>query len=505
MNRRQDVPMQRRRQMLKQSERAVDGDHVQAQPTGYRMFTEAQLDEIHLASLEILRRTGVRVYEAQALTLLQEAGCVVTDENLVRFPAAVVEDALLHAPSRIVLCDRAGRQRMYLEGHRTYYGTGSDLPNTLDMETGERRPSLLSDVQDLARLADSLPNLDFVMSMALPSDVPVETSDRRSFLAMIENTTKPVVFTAWDEAGLADIIGMAETIAGGADELALKPFLLAYLEPSSPLRHSEVVLRKMLMMADHRLPFVYAPGPVEGASAPVTPAGSLAMANAEVLSGLAIAQLRRRGTPFVWGSGSGPLDMRTMVASYGSPEFMLHCMGMSELAHHYYHLPVWGFSGCSDSKLPDIQAGIESALWILWTALSGANLVHDIGYIESGLTASAEMVVINDEIIGLVRRLTGGIDISPETLALEVIHEVGPGGDYLSTAHTARNFRKAWYPHLFDRRSHPAWLEAGRPTAIKSARERARQAIATHVPTPLPPATLEALRAILAEAEARIA
>jgi trimethylamine--corrinoid protein Co-methyltransferase len=181
--------------MLKQSERAVDGDHVQAQPTGYRMFTEAQLDEIHLASLEILRRTGVRVYEAQALTLLQE-------------------------------------QRMYLEGHRTYYGTGSDLPNTLDLETGERRPSLLSDVQDLARLADSLPNLDFVMSMALPSDVPVETSDRRSFLAMIENTTKPVVFTAWDEAGLADIIAMAETIAGGADELALKPFLLAYLEPS---------------------------------------------------------------------------------------------------------------------------------------------------------------------------------------------------------------------------------------------------------------------------------
>ena len=182
-------------------------------------------------------------------------------------------------------------------GRRTYFGTGSDLPNILDLETGERRLSLLSDVADTARLADSLANLDFVMSMALPSDVPSATSDRRSFLTMIENTTKPLVFTAWDEGGLADIVAMAEVVAGGAEQLSLNPFLLAYLEPSSPLQHSETVLAKMMIMADKRLPFVYAPGPVEGASAPVTPAGSLVMANAEILSGITIAQLRRRGTP----------------------------------------------------------------------------------------------------------------------------------------------------------------------------------------------------------------
>jgi trimethylamine--corrinoid protein Co-methyltransferase len=197
--------------------------------------------------------------------LLQDAGCVVTDENLVRFPAAVIENALTVAPSRIVLCSRTSEPRVRLEGHRVYFGTGSDLPHTLDLETGERRLSLLSDVANVARLVDSLPNLDFVMSMALPSDVPVQTSDRRSFLAMIENTVKPIVFTAWDEAGLADIIAMAEAIAGGPDELKLNPFLLAYLEPSSPLQHTEVVLRKLLMMADRGLPFVYAPGPIEGA------------------------------------------------------------------------------------------------------------------------------------------------------------------------------------------------------------------------------------------------
>ncbi len=478
-------------------------DRTTSLPSGHRLLSDAQLDEIHLASLEILRRTGVRVYDPEALSLLQDAGCTVSDETLVRFPAAVAEDALTSAPSRVVLCSRQGEPRVRLEGHRVYFGSGSDLLNVLDLETGERRPGLLADVADAARLADDLPNLDFVMSMALPSDVPAETSDRRSFLAMAENTVKPLVFTAWDEGGLADIIAMAETIAGGPQALALKPFLLAYLEPTSPLKHTGVVLRKMLLMADKGLPFVYAPGPMDGASAPVTGAGALAMTNAEVLSGAVIAQLRRKGTPVVWGCGSGPLDMRTMVGVYAAPEFLLHCMAMAEMAHNYYHLPVWGFSGCSDAKGPDIQAGIESALWILWTALSGANLVHDVGYVESGLTCSLEMMVVSDEIISFVRRLMGGLAINQETLALDAIDQVGPDGNFLGADHTLRHFREVWYPRVFDRQAHHAWVQSGRPTALDKARAIAREAIARHTPPSLPAATLDALHALIAEADAR--
>jgi trimethylamine--corrinoid protein Co-methyltransferase len=468
-----------------------------------RIFSDARLEQIHLASLEVLRRTGVRVYEAESLALLQEAGCLVSDQSLVRFPPAVVESALGKAPSRVVLCDRTGAPRVFLEGEHTCFGTGSDLPNTLDLETGQRRPSLLRDVQDSARLVDALPNLDFAMSMALPSDVPAATSDRHSFLAMVENTVKPVVFTAWDEAGLQDLIAMAEAVAGGPAELTLKPFLLAYLEPSSPLCHSEVALRKVLRMADHGLPFVYAPGPMDGATAPMTPAGALVMASAEVLSGLAITQMRRPGAPFVWGSGSGPLDMRTAVACYASPEFMLHCMGMAELAHRFYHLPVWGFAGCSDSKDADMQAGIESALWILWAALSGANLVHDVGYLESGLTLSYEMIVVGDEIIGFVRRLLQGVELSAETLALEVIDRVGPGGNFLATPHTRRHLSEAWFPRLMDHQAHAAWTAAGRQDLRQRAREAVHQVLATHRPVPVPPATLETLRAIVAEADER--
>jgi len=483
----------------------MSGESPSGRPLSYglRILSDDQLTQIHQASLEILSRTGVRVCEGEALALLRDAGCSVSDNDVVRFPAEVVEEALHHAPSRIVLNNRTSEPQIALEGQKSYFGTGSDLPYTLDLETGERRPSLLSDVESTARLADSLPNLDFVMSMALPSDVEPVTSDRHSFLAMITNTSKPVVFTAWDESGLADIIAMAEVVTGGADSLARNPFLLAYLEPTSPLQHSQTVLAKMFLMADKGLPFVYAPGPVEGATAPVTSAGSLAMANAEVLSGLTIAQLRRRGTPVVYGSGSGPLDMLTTVATYVSPQFMLHCKAIAELGHHLYKLPVWGFAGCSDSKRIDMQAGIDSAMWIMWTALSGANLVHDVGYVESGMTCSYEMVVICDEVIGFVRRLLSGIEISPETLALDVIDEVGPGGEYLSTEHTLRHYKNCWYPRVFDRRNHESWVEAGRPSAVETAREIARQAIAEHQPDPLPAATLETLRDLVAAADDR--
>lgn len=470
----------------------------------HQILSDAQLEEIHQASLEILLRTGVRVHDAEVVEMLAGAGCEVKDTDLVRFPAAVVEDALGRAPSRIVLSDRLGVERLRLEGDNSYFGTGSDLPFTRDLETGKRRPSVLEDVGRAARLVDSLPNVDFVMSMAQASDVPVETSDRRSFLAMMENTSKPIVYTAWDEVGLADILAMAEIVAGGADELAERPFLLAYLEPTSPLQHSDVVLRKLLLLAERGLPFVYAPGPIEGASAPVTSAGSLAMANAEVLSGLVIAQLRRPGSPFLFGSGAGPLDMQTTVATYSSPEFMLHCKAMAELAHRRYELPVWGFSGCTDSKLPDIQAGIDAAMWILWSAMSGANLVHDLGYVESGLTCSLEMIVVCDEVVGFVRRLMAGIEITPETLALDVIDEVGPGGDFLGANHTLSHFRELWSPRLFDRRTHPGWVEAGRPEVLDAARDLAREAIRNHRCEPLAADTLDALRAIAAEADVRV-
>jgi len=470
----------------------------------FRMLGNSQLDEVHSASLEILRRTGVRVMEAESLELLREAGCDVADGDLVRIPAGVVEQALESAPSEIVLYGRDGSPRVFLEGHRSFFGTGSDLPYTLDLETGNRRNSVLADVENAARLVDALPNIDFLMSAALPTDVRIETSDRKSFLAMVSNTVKPMVFTSWDNGGLVDILTMAEAIAGGSENLRRQPFLLAYLEPTSPLRHSEVVLRKLLTVADRGLPFVYASGGVEGASVPVTSAASLALSNAEFLSGLVIAQLRKPGTPVVMGAGNGPMDMKTMVGTYASPEAMLNNLGMAELAHHRYGLPVWGFAGCSDSKGPDAQAGFESGLWILWAALIGANLVHDVGYVESGFTSSLEMIVLCDDAIGMVRKLMGGIELTPETLGLDAIEQVGPGGHFLTDPHTMEHYRSVWYPSVFDRRNHESWIRGGGQDARHRAAAGARDLIADHGPPPIEEGILRELEAIVAAADARI-
>jgi trimethylamine--corrinoid protein Co-methyltransferase len=295
---------------------------------------------------------------------------------------------------------------------------------------------------------------------------------------------------------------MAETVAGGAAELALHPFLLAYLEPSSPLQHSEVVLRKLLMMADKRLPIVYAPGGVDGATGPVTPAGSLAQANAEVLSGLTIAQLRQPGTPVVYGSGNGPLDMRTTVAVYGSPEFMLHCKAMAELGQRFYHLPTWGFSGCSDSKAPDVQAGIESSLWILWTALSGANLVHDIGFLDCADIGSLEMLVMSDEIIAMTKRIMRGIEITDETLMLDLIDDVGPSGEYISSDETARRCRQEITQlHLMDRDPWDVWQENDSMTLYNRIKLRLHHILDNHKPLPVPEGLDAKIEAILNAAE----
>lgn len=467
-----------------------------ALPT-FRLLADAQLRDLHLAALEVLATVGGRIYDEEALELLRGAGCPVADGNRATIPAALVEDALASAPDRIVLHRRDGAPALYLEGNNAYFGTGSDLPNTIDLETGERRLSLLSDVERMARLTDALPNIDFVMSMALPSDVTPDLTDRYAYRAMVTNTLKPIVYTAWDVEGARDIIAMAETVAGGEEALRQAPTLLAYLEPSSPLKHSQTALQKLLFLAGKGLPYVYSPGAISGATAPATVAGSLVQCAAEALIGLVLGQLKRRGSPFLWGSSAAPLDMRTMVNAYVAPEDMLHNTAMAELAHRLYNLPAWGFGFCSDSKRPDIQAGAEGAIWATVAMLAGNNLVHDCGYLESGLTASSEMLLAADESISLVRRFMRGIDLTPDSLALDAIKATGPDAHYLDGDHTLRHYRDFWQPRWFDHQTHDSWAAKGALGGEERLRQAAKRIMAEHTVAPLPDDVLARLDTII--------
>lgn len=451
----------------------------------FSLLGEAACERIHRAALEILRRTGVRVYESEAVDLLREAGGVVVDASLVKLPAALVEWALDQAPSRIALCRRGSDEvAVDLSGRHVNFGPGSDCPNYLDPRAGHRRFTA-ADVAACVRLADALPELHFVMSMGIPSDVAGSEQYRHQFALMVSNSAKPIVFVADDRSDCEAIVAMATAVAGGAAELRLNPTLLLYSEPTTPLVHSRTATAKLLYMAEQRLPIVHSPAPMMGGTAPISLAGGLALGNAEVLSSLAIHQLKAPGAPFVYGMGLHHLDMQTTISVYGAPEFQLARAMVADMGR-YYGLPTWGYAGCSDSPVVDAQAAADAAYQTRDALLMGANLVHDVGYLEGGLTTSPEMMVFSAEMIDMHRHFLHGATLDDEALALDLIHAIGPGGDFMGTDHTFAHFRDYWFPSLFERRRYDDWAaDGGRPLADR-LREKTLGLMESHVPEPLP-------------------
>jgi trimethylamine--corrinoid protein Co-methyltransferase len=461
------------------------------------MLSREQCEIIHQASLEILRRTGVRIYHDKALDLLGETDAVVSDDNLVRFPAGLVEWALGQAPSRIALCRRGSDQvAAPLEGRQVNFGPGSDCLNYLDPHTGEHRQFTRSDLVDAVHVVDALPEMGFCMSMGIPADVETANVYRLQFALMLEHTTKPIVFVCDDAADCEAIAAMASAAAGGLDQLRLSPNLLLYSEPTTPLEHSKTATGKLLYMAEQALPIVHSPAPMMGGTAPVTLAAGLALGNAEVLSSLVMHQLVRPGAPFVYGTGLHHMDMQTTISVYGAPEFQLARVAIAELGR-FYGLPTWGYAGHSDSCVMDEQAAADAAFSVLVALLTGNNLVHDIGYLEAGLTTSPEMIVFTAEMISMMRPFLAGVTLNAESLALEVIHKVGPGGNFLTERHTLEHFRELWQPTLFSRQRAADWIAGGSKRLGQRLRERTVAIVEGHQPEPLPDSVREEVNTIL--------
>ncbi len=462
-----------------------------------QMLSRAQCQAIHHASLEILRRTGVRVYHSEALALLRKTDAVITDDNLVRMPPGLVEWAVQQAPSRVALCKRScSVVAARLEGTEVNFGTGSDCPNYLDPRTGDQRPFTTSDVIDCIHVVDALPEMQFCMSMGIPSNLGTANAYRQQFALMLEHTTKPLAFVCDDKADCEAIIAMAAAAAGGMEPLRLNPTLLLYSEPSTPLRHSETATGKLLYMAEVGLPILHSPAPMMGGTAPVTLAGGLALGNAEVLSSLVMHQLKRPGAPFVYSVQVHHMDMKTMISVYGAPEYQLGRMMSAEMGR-YYGLPIWGNAGMSDSCALDEQAAIDATFSVLMALLSGTHLAHDVGYLQAGLTTSPEMIVLTDEIISMMRAFVKGASLDAESLALDVIHQVGPGGDFLTQKHTLKHFRKLWQPTLISRQRMDDWVATGQRRLTDRLREKTLSIMTEHQPESLPDCVRDEINYIL--------
>jgi len=474
------------------------GNSIVYQSPQFAVLSDSQLQDLHRAALEVLRRTGIRFHHQEALDILKEAGAFVFDGNLVKFSAQLVEDAIASAPSRIVMCHRDGEPAMFLEGCKVYFGTGSDCINILDPETGEHRKFTQADIVDSYRLCDALPNIHFVMSNGIPSDVEPSLHYDTQMALMLEHTAKPIVFVTNDKSSCQRAIDMASAVAGGYDALVEQQHILLYSEPTSPLLQSKTAVDKLLLMAEYRLPVVHSPAPLMGGTGPITMAGGIALANAEILSSLVLHQLKHRGAPFVFGAGIHHLDMSSMQICYGSPEFQLTKTAIAQMGR-WYGIPTWGYAGCSDAKVMDEQAAVEAMLSVIMAKLSGANLIHDVGYMEQGLTMSFEMTVLTDELVAMTDHIMKGIEISDDTLMVDELDQVGPGGEFVSTDETLKRFRQFWFPSVLDRKTRSKWLQAGAATLGERLNARVKEIIREHEPRPLAADKKQQLQEILAK------
>jgi trimethylamine--corrinoid protein Co-methyltransferase len=451
---------------------------------------------LHQASLEVLHKTGVEVHNPAGLALLKQAGTAVTG-NLVKIPPTLVEWALASAPGPFNLYKRGTSEvAVKLDGKGCYFGPGSDTYRYLDPRSGLRRDFQLADIADCMHLCDALPEIGFVMSVGVPRDVPTQTYYRYQFATMIQNTTKPIVVVCDGREDIEAITYMAAAAAGGMEKLSQYPTFLVYSEPTTPLQHSLEATDKLLFCADHKIPITHSPAPMMGGTAPITIAGAVVLGNAEMLSGLVMHQLQNPGAPFLYGHGVHHLDMKEMVSVYGAPEFQLARIMAAEMGR-FYGLPVWGYAGHSDSKVVDGQAAADAQFAVMVALMAKTNLNHDVGYLESGLTNSPEMMVLTNEIIAQTRRFTAGVRLDDEALALSVIDNVGPGGEFLSTDHTMAHWRELWLPQIFNRQRLEPWQEQGSKNVNDRLREKTIALMDDHKFEPLPDSVIQEIDTIL--------
>ena len=456
---------------------------------------------IHKAALEILQKTGFKMEHKAVLEMLVGAGCTVSNQDWVKMPANLVEEALSSAPKQFDLYDQRGNKTMPLANGNHFYGTGSDTTFTLDLETGERRRSVLKDVANFAKLVDGLENMDFAMSMSNPADAPVEDIYVHAFAEMVKNTNKPVVFIADSGRDITKIYQIACLVAGGEKELQQKPFLLNYSEAISPLRFPENVMEKLIFCAKNRIPVCLPSGSNAGGGAPVTLAGAMALGIAENLVGLVIHQLVGKGSPFLFGPNVSTLDMKSTVVSYGCPEWSLTQAALADMRDELYGLPIWAYGGSSDAKVMDAQAGAEAMFSIINAMLCRANVIHDVGFLEYGNTSSLEMVTMDNELIAMSRFFTEGIPVNEETLALEAIERV-VGGElgsiFLMDDHTFEHFMQAQFlPNLLDRSRYDSWEEAGATNLYERCNMEAKRILTEHRVEPKSDEVLKGITRIL--------
>ena len=464
------------------------------------LYSDEDLERLHAASLRVLEEVGARIMTVEGRALLLEAGCTLEGEDLVKIPRALVERALETAPSHFTLYDRNGEPALTLGDGYTYIGTGVTNLNYRNPRTGEVEEFSLAATAEVTLLSDALPEIDFVatpgVTRSIEGDLPLHIVNQSEFLAMVTNTTKPLMVLIAGGPELSDIYDMAEVVADGADGLRERPFVIPYLNPVSPGLYNPETLDKLLLAAEWGVPIICQPAPAVGATSPMTLAGVMALSNAESLAGLVLAQLVNEGNPYIIGIIPMALDMRTGAATAAGPIAPLLQFANVQLARRY-GLPIHADGGNSDAKLFDEQVTLEATFYAVTSALAGVDIMFDGGCLEAGLLWSPELLVILDEIVDACRAMMRGFDVDDDALALDVVRDVGIGDIYLGHDHTLAHFREMWLPSLLSWDGRTEWEAKGATTLGQRVRGRTIELLDTHETEPIPQDVRTAMREVI--------
>jgi trimethylamine--corrinoid protein Co-methyltransferase len=447
----------------------------------FRLLSDKQIEELHLASLHIMEKTGVAFESPEALELLGDAGADISSPERVKIPPHLAEQAINTAAKTITLYSREGQPAITLNGMTSHFGAINAMEQYLDPYSGKRRPCYVEDIADVTRMVDALPNIEWTFNVSSYSTIPGVIADKVSLIQSIRNTCKPVACCVFSIPSLEEMLECCSLVAGGEAALREKPFFLCSSEPISPLVQSREAVEKSLLCAERGVPNMIYSAAMAGATAPATFAGCLAIANAEFLSQLVMTQLKKPGAPVIYGAQPTIMDMRTATFTYGAPEMAFFNAALTEVGH-YYNLPVFGTSGEVDADTLGIQATAETLYQLFLSALSGVDFVHGLGEMYSGRMASPELLLLCSELIDMVSVSMQGLPINEETLPLDLIERVGPGGTYISERHTLKHFRQFWVPGIFAR-------SVARDSSTRSEellREKTLDILKTHRPKPLP-------------------
>ncbi len=448
----------------------------------YQPLTEESIAKIHQTVMAVVEEVGFEVNSEKALQLFEKAGARVDREKLrVRLPQAKAMELIGMAPPEVRLCGQEEKHDVLLGGNRVYAGTGGTALYIYEPVTKQKRSATLEDLKRIARLVNRLDNIHLFMLPTYPNELPIEQVDANRFFAGLDNTTKHIMGGVYTLDGIKQVLRMAEMAAGSAEKLRQRPLISMIGCSISPLKMDAQYGDLVVEIAQRGIPLVCPAEPLCGATSPVTLAGNLVIQTADSLMGVMLTQIVKPGTPVIFGSVATNTDLRDLKYLAGSVEMGLLNAAGAQMAQ-FYHLPFYATGGMTDSKVLDAQSGYESAITSLLCALAGANFIHDAaGMMDFALTACYEKFVIDNEILGMVMRAVDGIKVNDDTLAFDLIKEVGPGGNFVAAKHTRRFMRREHYqPSLSDRNSREEWEAKGGKALWQKAGEKARRLIAEH-------------------------